>query len=265
MGRENASPGLEFSPLGVYSRRYRREQPQVTTTLSDEQPMPILQAEQVSKEYQLDGRTISVLRTIDLDVARGEFVVIAGSSGSGKTTLLSILSGLDRPSSGRVRLVDEDITDLSEDQLAPLRNRLTGFVFQGFHLIPSLNALENVMFPAELNRDPLAREKAVELLDRVGLAQRQASFPEQLSGGEQQRVAICRALINDPAIIFADEPTGNLDSENSRLIIELLLDLQRDRQLTLLMATHSHSLSRRADRIVRIADGMIVGEERQAP
>ncbi len=226
--------------------------------------MTILVCDKVEKYYTLDSRRIRVLGTVDLVVAKGEFMVIAGSSGSGKTTLLSILSGLDRPSSGRVVIAGRDITDLSEDQLAPLRNTLTGFVFQGFHLIPSLNALENIMFPAELNHDPAARSKALDLLEQVGLTNRQTSFPEQLSGGEQQRVAICRALINDPAIVFADEPTGNLDSENSRVIVDLLLSLHRQRRMTLVMATHSRSLAGRADRIIRIHDGQIVGEERPA-
>ena len=146
---------------------------------------------------------------------------------------------------------------MTEDQLAPVRNSMTGFVFQAFHLIPSLNAIENVMFPAELKKDPDARKKAQTLLDQVGLHDRGKNFPEQLSGGEQQRVAICRALINDPEIVFADEPTGNLDSENSEGIIKLLLDLHQERQMTLVIATHSRSLASRADRIILLHDGKI--------
>ena len=191
---------------------------------------PILVAEEVSKQYSRGGQRIQVLSGVSLSVEPGEFVVVAGSSGSGKTTLLSILSGLDAPSSGRVIAGGRDITGLSEDQLAPLRNRLIGFVFQAFHLIPSLNALENVMFPAEVNKDREARTKALSLLEKVGLLDRAANFPEQLSGGEQQRVAICRAVVNGPALLFADEPTGNLDSRNSEGIIELLLDLHVARQ-----------------------------------
>jgi putative ABC transport system ATP-binding protein len=191
-------------------------------------------------------------------VGTGEFVVIVGSSGSGKTTLLSILSGLDRPTSGRVVMAGRDITDLSEDELAPIRNALTGFVFQAYHLVPSLNALENVMFPAELRGDESAREKARRLLERVGLWNRRYNFPQQLSGGEKQRVALCRALINTPRLLFADEPTGNLDSENSRAIIELLLELQRENQITLVMATHSREMAARADRTLRIHDGRLV-------
>jgi len=218
---------------------------------------PILVAEEVSKQYSRGGQRIQVLSEVSLSVESGEFVVVAGSSGSGKTTLLSILSGLDAPSSGRVIAGGRDITGLSEDQLAPLRNRLIGFVFQAFHLIPSLNALENVMFPAEVNQDREARTKALSLLEKVGLLARAANFPEQLSGGEQQRVAICRAVINGPALLFADEPTGNLDSRNSEGIIELLLDLQRRQATTLVMATHSPMLAARADRIIRLHDGIV--------
>jgi putative ABC transport system ATP-binding protein len=218
---------------------------------------PILVAEEVSKQYSRGGQRIRVLSGVSLSVDPGEFVVVAGSSGSGKTTLLSILSGLDAPSSGRVIAGGRDITGLSEDQLAPLRNRLIGFVFQAFHLIPSLNALENVMFPAEVNKDREARAKALSLLERVGLLDRAANFPEQLSGGEQQRVAICRAVVNGPALLFADEPTGNLDSRNSEGIIELLLDLKRRQSTTLVMATHSPALAARADRIIRLHDGIV--------
>ena len=217
----------------------------------------ILTGEKLSKHYFLGGRKITVLKDISLTINKGEFVVIAGSSGSGKTTLLSVLSGLDKPSSGKISIAENDITDLTEDQLAPVRNSLTGFVFQAFHLIPSLNALENVMFPAELKKDRDALKKAQILLAQVGLDHRSKNFPEQLSGGEQQRVAICRALINDPEIVFADEPTGNLDSENSEGIIRLLLDLHRARQMTLVIATHSRSLAGRADRVVLLHDGTI--------
>jgi putative ABC transport system ATP-binding protein len=223
---------------------------------------PILAADRLSKHYHLGGQKIAVLNEVSLAIAKGEFVVIAGNSGSGKTTLLSLLSGLDLPSSGSIAIAGRDITGLTEDQLAPLRNSLTGFVFQAFHLIPSLNALENVMFPAELKKDPEARAKAERLLDRVGLLPRRHNFPEQLSGGEQQRVAICRALINGPEIVFADEPTGNLDSRNSEGIIRLLLDLHDDRRTTLVMATHSQSLAARADRVIRLYDGRIADADR---
>lgn len=222
----------------------------------------ILEAVGLDKHYTLGGRRIAVLQDITLAIARGQFVAVTGSSGSGKSTLLSLLSGLDLPSQGRIILAGREITGLSEDQLAPVRGELTGYVFQSFHLIPSLNALENVMFPAELKKDPDARRKAEHLLDRVGLLPRRDNFPEQLSGGEQQRVAICRALINDPRILFADEPTGNLDSENSEAIIRLLLELHRDRQTTLILATHSGTLAARADRIIRLHDGRIAEDRR---
>lgn len=217
----------------------------------------ILEAKNLSKHYILGGQKIEVLRNISLSINKGDFVVIAGSSGSGKTTLLSLLSGLDRPSNGKIILAGSDITAKTEDQLAPLRNSLTGFVFQAFHLIPSLSGVENVMFPAELKKDGRARQKAEKLLDRVGLMHRCNNFPEQLSGGEQQRVAICRALVNGPEIVFADEPTGNLDAENSEGIIKLLMEFHKDHQMTLVMATHSHSLACRADRVIRLYDGRI--------
>jgi putative ABC transport system ATP-binding protein len=218
----------------------------------------ILQAHALIKTYSIGDGEESVVKGVSLDVGTGEFVVLVGSSGSGKTTLLSILSGLDRPTSGRVVMAGRDITDLSEDELAPIRNALTGFVFQAYHLVPSLNALENVMFPAELRGDQSAREKARRLLERVGLWNRRYNFPQQLSGGEKQRVALCRALINTPRLLFADEPTGNLDSENSRAIIELLMELQRENQITLVMATHSREMAALADRTLRIHDGRLV-------
>ena len=217
----------------------------------------LLEARDLSKFYSIGERKIKVLESVSLRIKQGEFVVIAGSSGSGKTTLLSLLSGLDKPSSGTVFLDGQDITDLTEDQLAPVRNNLTGFVFQAFHLIPSLNSLENIMFPAELRGDRQARQKAEKLLEKVALSQRWNSFPEQLSGGEKQRVALCRALINEPKIVFADEPTGNLDSENSDRIIELLRSILRDQKTTLVMATHNRGIAERADRIFYLHDGLL--------
>ena len=221
---------------------------------------PILRAAHVTKHYTIGERRAVVLNDITLALEPGEFAVISGASGSGKTTLLTILSGLDKPSVGRVWLADKDITDLDENGLAPLRNRLIGFVFQAFHLVPSLTSLENIMFPAELNRDPDAAEKASHLLKRVGLWERRHNRPEQLSGGEKQRVAICRALVNNPRLIFADEPTGNLDSENSREVVELLLELQQEFNTTLLLATHSSSIADRADRILTLHDGRLVDD-----
>lgn len=221
--------------------------------------MPILEARNVSKSYSIDGRPITVLDDVSLAVAAGEFLVVRGASGSGKSTLLTILSGLDRPDLGRIVMEGKDITELSEDDLAPLRNRSFGFVFQAFHLVPSLSVLENVMFPAELYGDRHAEAKAQTLLDRVGLSQRASSLPHQLSGGEKQRCAICRALINEPRLVFADEPTGNLDSANGDAVLKLLLELRRERRTTLLLVTHSQEIASLADRVVTLRDGRIVG------
>ena len=222
--------------------------------------MPVVEAKQVTKTYTIGDREIRVLDNVSLSVQEGEFLVVEGSSGSGKTTLLSLLSGLDKPSSGRVFLKNKDITDTSEDDLAPLRNEFIGFVFQSFHLVPSLTALENVMFPAELKHDTEAFDKAAKLLKRVGLQNRIDNFPHQLSGGEMQRVAMCRAVINDPKIIFADEPTGNLDSENGQAVLELLLEFQKERKTTLLLVTHSLEIAKLADRMIILKDGRITAE-----
>jgi putative ABC transport system ATP-binding protein len=219
--------------------------------------MAVVEANNITKTYTIGEREICVLDNVSLSVAGGEFLVVEGSSGSGKTTLLSLLSGLDKPSSGRVLLEGRDITDSSEDDLAPLRNEFIGFVFQSFHLVPSLTALENVMFPAELKHDPRAHDKAADLLQRVGLQQRSDNYPHQLSGGEMQRVAMCRAVINNPKIIFADEPTGNLDTENGKAVLDLLLEFQRESRTTLVLVTHSIDIARIADRMIILKDGRI--------
>jgi putative ABC transport system ATP-binding protein len=225
----------------------------------------VLEAIEVSKVYSIGDQRIAVVDRVSLSVHDGEFLIVAGSSGSGKTTLLSLLSGLDKPTSGRVRVLEKDITDMGEDELAPLRNEGIGFVFQSFHLIPSLSALENVMFPAELKGDPAAQAKAQSILRRVGLTDRGNNYPHQLSGGEKQRVAICRALINEPTIVFADEPTGNLDSSNGEAILSLLLELHRERQTTLVLVTHNAEIARLADRVVTLQDGKIAFERTYAP
>jgi putative ABC transport system ATP-binding protein len=219
--------------------------------------MNILETTGLTKTYRIGDRDVVILDDITLLIEKGEFVVISGSSGSGKTTLLSILSGLDQPSGGRVVLDGQDITGFSEDQLAVIRNRIIGFVFQAFHLVPSLSAMENVMFPAELCHDAEASQKAEALLKRVGLWQRRHNYPQQLSGGEKQRVALCRALINNPKILFADEPTGNLDSKNSNEIVKLLLEMHRERQTTLILATHSQEIAEQAQRVIRLHDGRL--------
>ena len=222
--------------------------------------MSILEARRLTKTYYINDRAISVLDDVSFAVDEGEFVVVRGSSGSGKSTLLSVLSGLDSPTSGRVYVQERDITGLSENDLAPLRNETIGFVFQSFHLVPSLTALENVMFPAELKRDVSARTKADALLTDVGLGDRTTNFPHQLSGGEKQRVAICRALINDPTILFADEPTGNLDSRNGQAILDLLTTLHGERRMTMLMVTHSAAIAERSERVLTLHDGRLISD-----
>jgi len=224
----------------------------------------ILQAQDVSKTYTIGDRQITVLDDVSFVVNSGEFLVVNGSSGSGKSTLLSLMSGLDNPTTGRIWVDETDITDMSEDDLAPLRNEFIGFVFQSFHLVPSLTALENIMFPAELKRDSQALQKAESLLQRVGLQERADNFPHQLSGGEKQRVAICRALINNPKLVFADEPTGNLDSHNGEAILQLLLELRQERQTTLVLVTHSAEIAKRAERVITLQDGRINAEYHNA-
>ena len=216
-----------------------------------------IEARQVTKTYAVDQRILKVLVDVSLKVDSGEFLVVTGSSGSGKTTLLTLLSGLDRPSSGQVFIDGQDITHASEDQLAPLRNHIIGFVFQSFYLIPSMTALENIMFPAQLRNDADALERAQDLLARVQLKDRADNLPSQLSGGEKQRIALCRALINKPKILFADEPTGNLDSKNGERVLHQLVDLKNEYGATLVLVTHNPTISKAADRVLAIKDGRI--------
>ena len=223
--------------------------------------MTLLEARNLDKDYTVGGRHIQVLRNVSLSVSAGEFVVIAGSSGSGKTTLLTLLSGLDQPSSGRVFIDGQEITGSSEDELAPVRNRLIGFVFQSFYLVPSMTARENIMFPAEIMGRRDARETADRLLKQVGLADRSDNMPSQLSGGEKQRVSLCRAMVNHPKLLFADEPTGNLDSENSRLVLSQLIQLKSDQNATLVLVTHNPDIARAADRMLVMKDGRLVEEK----
>jgi putative ABC transport system ATP-binding protein len=220
--------------------------------------MAILEARALNKIYSVDHQNIVVLNDISLLVEAGEFLVITGSSGSGKTTLLTLLSGLDKPTSGRVFIDRQEITDASEDDLAPLRNRMIGFVFQAFHLIPSMSALENIMFPAELQALPDAEPKARRLLERVGLSDRADNLPGRLSGGEKQRVALCRAMINDPKLIFADEPTGNLDSKNGRIVFSQLVEMKKEHGATLIVVTHNSEMASAADRVLVLKDGRLV-------
>jgi putative ABC transport system ATP-binding protein len=219
--------------------------------------MSILEAKEISKVYTVDHRNITVLNQVSLKVEVGEFVVITGSSGSGKTTLLTLISGLDQPSSGQVFIDHQDITGASEDDLAPFRNRVIGFVFQSYHLVPSMTALENIMFPAELHGDPNASQKAHQLLKRLGLEERADNLPSQLSGGEKQRISLCRAMINQPKLLFADEPTGNLDSENGEKMLSQLVELKTAQGATLILVTHNPEIAQAADRVLTIKDGML--------
>ncbi len=215
-------------------------------------------AEGLEKSYTSGGRPLPVLRSIDLEIAPESFVSIVGPSGSGKTTLLGLLAGLDEPSAGRVLLDGEDIFALTEDGRAEFRAQRVGFVFQTFHLLPTLTALENVLVPLELRGESAGiRVQAEELLRRVGLAERLDHYPAQLSGGEQQRVALARAFVNRPKILFVDEPTGNLDSETGASIVEMLEELNREARTTLVLVTHDLSLAERAHRMVRLVDGRI--------
>jgi len=209
----------------------------------------------VSKTVTSGTAPLTILHPLDLAVGAGRFLAVTGPSGSGKSTLLGLIAGLDAPSSGRVVIDGTDITSLDEDRLARLRGQKVGFVFQFFHLVPSLTAFENVMVPMEIAGRPDARSRAAELLGEVGLTGRGHHYPSQLSGGEQQRIAIARALANDPLILLADEPTGNLDSANGRHIMELLRDVNERRKTTLVLATHDHALAALAHDRLALRDG----------
>ncbi|MEZ4417550.1 MAG: ABC transporter ATP-binding protein [Gemmatimonadota bacterium] len=230
----------------------------------------IIDAQGLTKTYRSAGRPLTVLADIDLSVEPEAFVAILGPSGSGKTTLLGLLAGLDEPSSGSLRVLGQDLFALTEDQRARFRAEHIGFVFQTFHLLPTLTAIENVLVPLELRGAthtagglPI-RERAADLLARVGLAGRLDHYPLQLSGGEQQRVALARAFAGEPKILFADEPTGNLDSATGETVIGLLEDLNREARTTLVLVTHDLSLADRATRVIRLKDGRVVSDERRA-
>jgi len=210
---------------------------------------------QVSKTVVSGDRPLTILHPLDLSVPDGQFLAIIGPSGSGKTTLLGLMAGLDAPTTGEIVIGDTDITRLDEDRLAMLRGARIGFVFQFFHLVPSLTALENVLVPMELVGRKDARARAEALLAEVGLAARGHHYPSQLSGGEQQRVAIARALANDPPLILADEPTGNLDGANGRHILDLLLSVRRQRQVTMVLVTHDPEIAALADARLTLRDG----------
>ncbi len=219
----------------------------------------------VSKTVPSGAGSLTILHPLDLVIEGGRVVAITGPSGSGKSTLLGLLAGLDAPSTGTVILDGVDITALDEDSLARLRGTRVGFVFQFFHLLPSLTALENVLVPMEIAGVPNAQQRARGLLAEVGLAERGHHYPSQLSGGEQQRVAIARALANEPPILLADEPTGNLDSSTGHSVIELLLDVNRTRKTTLVLVTHDPELAAVADLSIALRDGRVVRATERAP
>ncbi len=223
-------------------------------------PAPLVTARGLRKSYLMGKRTLEVLRDIDLVVARGEFLALRGASGAGKSTLLHLLGGLDLPNAGEISFDGTDLRSLSARDLAEWRNRRVGFIFQAYHLLPELSALENVALPARVARTAPAEaeRRATALLERVGLAKRLEHRPYELSGGEQQRVAIARALVNEPDLILADEPTGNLDSHTGADIIQLLQTLREERQATFILATHDAQIAARAPRVIELADGHLV-------
>lgn len=220
----------------------------------------ILIVEKIEKSFFNENKETKILKDISFTVKKGEFVAIIGSSGSGKSTLLSIIAGLDMPTKGSIILNSEKLEKLNEDKLSKIRNEKIGFVFQSFFLVPSLTAFENIMLPQEIAKKT-NKEKTENLLKEVGMEHRKDNYPIQLSGGEKQRIAIARALSNDPEIIFADEPTGNLDSKNSKSIIELLIKLNKEKNKTLIVVTHEKRIAEIAQRVIEISDGKIIKDE----
>jgi len=211
----------------------------------------------LSKQVATGDAQLTILDDVSLDIAQGEAVAVLGASGSGKSTLLGLLAGLDTPTAGSVSIAGKDLFGLDEDGRAALRSQLVGFVFQSFQLLPALTAVENVMLPLELAGEPGAQNQARAMLERVGLAARVAHYPKQLSGGEQQRVAIARAFVRAPRLLFADEPTGNLDSATGEQIIDLMFELNRQQRATLVLVTHDEAISRRCGRALRLTAGRL--------
>lgn len=224
---------------------------------------PAIRVSALTKSIQTATHRVDILRGIDFDIEHGEFVAIMGPSGSGKSTLLGLLAGLDTPTSGKIILDGEDITGLDEDRMALLRGRKVGFVFQSYHLLPTLTAEENVLLPHELTggNGSQGRKRARELLESVGLLERRDHYPVQLSGGEQQRVALARAFMVRPPILLADEPTGNLDSQNGQHVLELMIALNKREGTTMVLVTHDPILSSRASRRITLRDGLVVSED----
>lgn len=221
----------------------------------------MIEISRLSMQLTSGGKAVTILDGIDLSIPAKQFVAVVGPSGSGKSTLLGLIAGLDRPTSGSIRIDGVSLSDLREDDLARLRREKIGMIFQSFHLIPTLTALENVQVPLELRGELNPDREASRLLDAVGLGDRQHHYPVQLSGGEQQRVAVARAFAPRPALLLADEPTGNLDSANGARVIDLLLQLHRDQGSTMILVTHDSSLAARAERVLSLRDGRVVGDE----
>ncbi len=224
----------------------------------------ILKVEHLSKFFKSGGETLAVLRDVSFAIEAGSTCALVGPSGSGKTTLIAICAGLERPSEGSVQFDGTALERASEEELARIRNQSIGFVFQNFQLLPSLTALENVMVPAEIRGENHTRSRALDWLKRVGLSERAHHYPVELSGGEQQRVAIARAFMNRPKILFADEPTGNLDAETAQEIVQLIFELNATSGTTLLLVTHDNDLTERAGRVIRLRGGKLVADERRA-
>jgi putative ABC transport system ATP-binding protein len=221
----------------------------------------VIEVSDLKKTIESSVSRVDILKGLSFDVPQTQFVAIMGASGSGKSTLLGLLAGLDTVTSGSIKLDGVEISRLKEDELARLRGKKIGFVFQSYQLVPTLTAEENVLLPAELSGVGADRKRALELLDRVGLSNRSHHYPVQLSGGEQQRVALARAFMTKPPLLMADEPTGNLDSENGQHVLQLLMDLNRQDKTTLVLVTHDKMLAQRADRIITLSDGRVVSDE----
>ncbi len=218
----------------------------------------MIQVSGLNKSLYGGGHRVDILNEINLVIPTGQFIAITGASGSGKTTLLSLIAGLDEPTQGKIIIDDQDITKLNEDELAELRGQHFGFIFQNFNLIPTLTALENVVLSAELNGTNGAQKKSIDLLNIVGLSKRNHHYPVQLSGGEQQRLCLARAFVNQPDIILADEPTGNLDSQNSKRVLDLMTNLHHEKKATILLVTHEEDVAQKAERIIIMGDGKII-------
>jgi putative ABC transport system ATP-binding protein len=223
-----------------------------------------VEVDQVTREIDSGAHLVKILKGISFQIPHGEFVAIMGASGSGKSTLLGLLAGLDAPTSGRIFLDGIDITHLKEDDMARVRGAKVGFVFQSYQLIPTLTAEENVLLPHELaGKAGNGSKRALQLLEQVGLSDRATHYPIQLSGGEQQRVALARAFMTQPPILLADEPTGNLDTANGRIVLDLLIQLNREEKTTLVMVTHDKELATYADRVITLRDGLLVSDEKK--